>query len=101
MDENSLRSQWRQLVFERDHSRCRTCGERCHLHLAHVIDKTEFKYIESSYFWENLVTLCNQCHMSYHRSRRGFKQMYNYWRVRRVHKLFSELRQRYNLRGDT
>ena len=79
-------TKWRRLIFERDHFKCRTCGSTSYIELAHVTGY--------GYSYDNLVTLCHDCHNAYHRSKRGFHQNgFNYERVRRVNKLFYELLQ--------
>jgi len=59
------------------------------------VDRYGYKGIKWSFRWDNLVTLCHDCHSPYHRSKRGFSVSdEKFSKVREVNKLFTELRQK-------
>jgi len=90
---------WKKIIFERDKYKCRICGSNYKLNLAHITDKKILinklggrTGIPFSYRYDNLVTLCKDCHNAYHRSKRGFNvHISQIWRVREVNKLFYRL----------
>lgn len=101
---DSLRRFWKPKIFERDSFRCRNCNSNHRLELAHVtpvkffVKKYGNKGVQWSFAWDNLITLCHECHNCYHRSKRGFNlNGWKYRKVQEVNKLFSEIKKsRYN-----
>lgn len=98
-DIDKLRRFWKSKIFEKDNFKCRACGDNNHLELAHITPIKTFvkiygiKGIRWSFAWDNLVTLCHDCHNCYHRSKRGFNLIgWQYTRVRKVNKLFSMIK---------
>ncbi len=68
-----LQARWRPLILERDRRRCRACGARDGLEVAHITDAVAFvragghhRAVTFSYRWDNLVTLCDGCHALQH-----------------------------------
>ncbi len=99
-----LQQKWRGPVLERDGCKCRACGaseKKAALHLAHITDAVAFvraggdhRAVTFSYRWDNLYTLCVDCHRASHRFRSRDEAE---WQRRvRVHELESQLRR---LRG--
>ena len=97
-----LREKWRPLIFDRDIYRCRACGSNGSLELAHITpvevmsDTYGYTGVEWSFSWDNLVTLCRECHKCYHRSKRGFNYSLKSWqdqKIKAVNKLFFKLKQ--------
>lgn len=85
-----LQQKWRPLILARDHHRCRNCGAKgagedspsghaadgVELHMAHITDCAVFvkaagdhRAVTFSFRWDNLYTLCRDCHMLSHRFR--------------------------------
>lgn len=52
----------RRKAFDRDDSRCQSCGRRDELHAHHVRPVRSFDTPEDAHFVDNLVVLCKQCH---------------------------------------
>ncbi len=68
-----LQAKWRPFVLERDKNRCRACGARDDLEMAHITDAVAFvraaghhRAVTFSYRWDNLFTLCDPCHAISH-----------------------------------
>ena len=58
--------QWRESVFRRDNWTCYICGEKSgELRAHHIMSFT--KYPELRLVLANGVTLCNKCHLEFHR----------------------------------
>ncbi|MHB8634105.1 MAG: HNH endonuclease [Thermoplasmatota archaeon] len=99
-----LQAKWRPLIIARDGNRCRSCRRRSPdgegLDMAHITDAVAFvragghhRAVTFSYRWDNLVTLCTECHRASHAFRLDEKTMP---RKERVGTLFAKLRR---LRG--
>lgn len=91
---------WRSRIFERDGFKCRCCGSTYKLTLAHITDiaffirKLGFRVgVPWSFRYDNLVTLCWDCHNPYHRSKRFNLLGSKYQKARNVNKLFYELKE--------
>src|SRR5688572_10155784 len=64
-----LQARWRPHILARGRSRCRACGSREDLEMAHLTDCVAFaravgrkEGVTFSFRWDNLVTLCAECH---------------------------------------
>ncbi|MES2153896.1 MAG: HNH endonuclease signature motif containing protein [bacterium] len=71
-----LQAKWRPFILERDKRRCRVCGGRDDLEMAHITDAVAFvraagshRGVTFSYRWDNLMTLCDGCHAVSHSHR--------------------------------
>ena len=53
----------KKFVIQRDHHKCTRCGARQNLQCHHVVPKAE----NGKFRPENLVTLCESCHVAHHR----------------------------------
>jgi hypothetical protein len=68
-----LQAKWRPLILARDKGRCKACGSRQEPEAAHITDAVAFvraaghhRAVTFSYRWDNLVTLCSDCHRASH-----------------------------------
>jgi hypothetical protein len=68
-----LQAKWRPFILERDRNKCRVCGSKEELEMAHITDAVAFvraaghhRAVTFSYRWDNLMTLCAGCHASSH-----------------------------------
>jgi 5-methylcytosine-specific restriction endonuclease McrA len=73
-----LQQKWRPLILARDRSKCRVCGAKEDLEMAHLTDAVAFVRaagsrhgVTFSYRWDNLLTLCGTCHGTSHSHRWG------------------------------
>ena len=64
-----MQQRWRPHILERDRNKCRHCGSREDLEMAHITDCSAFSRavgrkegVTFSFRWDNLVTLCAICH---------------------------------------
>jgi 5-methylcytosine-specific restriction endonuclease McrA len=64
-----LQTEWKPRILERDQWACRVCRSQDNLQLAHVTDAKDFcerlgneELVAKSYRYDNLVTLCEECH---------------------------------------
>jgi hypothetical protein len=64
-----MQQRWRPHILERDRRRCRACGGKEDLEMAHVTDCVAFSRavgrkegVTFSFRWDNLVMLCALCH---------------------------------------
>lgn len=64
-----MQQRWRPHILARDRNRCRVCGCREDLEMAHLTDCVAFvratgrkEGVTFSFRWDNLVTLCAVCH---------------------------------------
>ena len=64
-----LQQRWRPHILQRDRNRCRVCGTKEDLEMAHLTDCVAFvratgrkEGVTFSFRWDNLVTLCAVCH---------------------------------------
>jgi hypothetical protein len=71
-----LQARWRPHILARDRSRCRACGSKEDLEMAHLTDCVAFaravgrkEGVTFSFRWDNLVTLCAVCHALSHAHR--------------------------------
>jgi len=64
-----ISKEMREFIFERDDYTCRLCYDTWHNVICHHID------VQGNANEENLITLCNKCHVSIHRLLRnkGYK----------------------------
>lgn len=60
----------RKSVLERDRARCRRCGKNRNLHLHHVV----YKSTRRDHSENNLITLCDDCHISIIHSNKKYYQ---------------------------
>lgn len=77
-DKDRLQSEWRSKIFERDGYRCVNCGSKEKLQLAHITPVNSFvrhyepfrdtlyDTMSEAYSFDNMVTLCERCHMCQH-----------------------------------
>ena len=56
-----ISKEMREFIFERDSYTCRLCYDAWHNVICHHID------VQGNANEENLITLCNKCHLSIHR----------------------------------
>lgn len=100
-----LQGRWKPLIFDRDNYIYRACGSNGSLELAHITpvevmrDTYGYRGVEWSFAWDNLVTLCEECHNCYHRSKRGFNYNLKRWqdrKIKAVNSLFFKLKQNRN-----
>jgi hypothetical protein len=68
-----LQAKWRPFILERDRHRCRVCGAKEELEMAHITDAVAFvraaghhRAVTFSYRWDNLMMLCAECHGASH-----------------------------------
>ena len=68
-----LQQRWRPHILERDRNRCRVCESKQALEMAHLTDCVAFvrvtrrkESVTFSFRWDNLVTLCADCHALSH-----------------------------------
>ncbi|HUR62184.1 MAG TPA: HNH endonuclease signature motif containing protein [Candidatus Thermoplasmatota archaeon] len=68
-----LQAKWRPYILDRDKGKCRVCGSREELEMAHITDAVAFvragghhRAVTFSYRWDNLVMLCSECHGASH-----------------------------------
>ncbi len=71
-----LQARWRPHILARDRNRCRLCGSKEDLEMAHITDCVAFSRalgrkegVTFSFRWDNLVTLCAICHHVSHAHR--------------------------------
>lgn len=64
-----LQKKWRKIIFQRDNYKCRYCGNNSDLHLHHINPISKGKRIKMSYCYDNLITLCKECHNKIHTPR--------------------------------
>lgn len=91
-----LQAKWRPSVLARDRNRCRVCGGKDELEMAHITDAVAFvraadshRGVTFSYRWDNLMTLCSACHGASHAHRfRAEEQP----RRQAVHAMWEQLR---------
>jgi len=89
---------WRPKILKRD-TKCRACYSTYKLECAHITPVTIFvkiygwEGIQLSFRWDNLVTLCNECHRLYHRAFRFNLIGWRYMKARKVNKLFFGIQQ--------
>lgn len=64
-----MQQRWRPHILARDRNRCRCCGSKEDLEMAHLTDCVAFaravgkkEGVTFSFRWDNLVTLCAVCH---------------------------------------
>jgi hypothetical protein len=64
-----MQQRWRPHILARDRSRCRHCGSKEDLEMAHLTDCVAFaravgrkEGVTFSFRWDNLVMLCGDCH---------------------------------------
>ncbi|MEK6986308.1 MAG: HNH endonuclease signature motif containing protein [Candidatus Thermoplasmatota archaeon] len=64
-----MQSRWRPHILARDRKRCRCCGAKEDLEMAHITDCVAFSRaigrkegVTFSFRWDNLVMLCALCH---------------------------------------
>jgi 5-methylcytosine-specific restriction endonuclease McrA len=85
-----LQQRWRPHVLERDRNRCRHCGSREDLEMAHITDCSAFSRaagrkegVTFSFRWDNLVTLCALCHHASHAHRLSAEDVHRRLQVQR------------------
>ncbi len=68
-----MQQRWRPDILKRDRKRCRCCGAKEDLEMAHVTDCVAFSRavgrkegVTFSFRWDNLVMLCALCHGASH-----------------------------------
>jgi hypothetical protein len=71
-----LQAKWRPHILARDAHKCRACGAKEALEVAHITDAVAFvraaghhRAVTFSYRWDNLMTLCEGCHAVSHARR--------------------------------
>lgn len=57
--------QWRKEVYKRDNYRCTKCGSKEKLNAHHILSWKD--YPEKRYDIDNGITLCQKCHIQFHR----------------------------------
>jgi hypothetical protein len=97
-----LQAKWRPAILERDGHRCRNCrrkGSETELHVAHITDAAAFvraggtaRCVTFSYRWDNLYTLCVDCHRASHRFRLEAAAQEVRWQVDELERSLRRLR---------
>jgi len=117
-----LQQRWRPLILARDKHRCRNCkamgnaagkgaaravgkgagkpaGAAVQLDVAHITDAVAFvraagdhRGVTFSYRWDNLYTLCHDCHKASHRFRLSAADQEVRWQVQQLEESLRRLR---------
>jgi hypothetical protein len=94
-----LQQKWRPLILARDRNKCRVCGGKDGLEMAHLTDAVAFVRaagtrhgVTFSYRWDNLLTLCDACHATSHSHRWGTEEVELRMRIQRLQEELRRLR---------